>query len=88
MKITKEPYTITVVSNSGFSHLTLSLYNPFREISTPLLLHFMNDKAIPGFEFSFSLIFFYIFYRKNKPEAVEYLNSLQDEIETNKLNTL
>lgn len=90
MRLIREESSFTHLlfsSKDGSEFITFSFYNPFSLNCYLLELSFEIDKAIPGVEFALSFIFFRIFYRKNKPEAMEYFDRLEKEIESGDMET-
>lgn len=74
-------------SKDGSKFITFSLQNPFSLNCYLFDLSFLIDKAIPGFEFSFVFVFFNIFYRSNKPEAMEYFDKMDEEMKNENLES-
>lgn len=81
----KLPYRyVTLTSDDGSRFVSLSLFNPLTPNCCLLDFYFMVDKLIPGFEFNLTLLFFTVFYRSNKPEALRILEELDREVESEK----
>lgn len=86
--VEKSPFRhLLISSEDGSRFVTVNLFNPISRHCHLLELSFEIDKAIPGVEFTLSFIFFHIFYRKNKPEAMEYFDRLDKEIESGDIET-
>ena len=83
----KSPYRyVTLTSDDGSRFVSLSLFNPFSPNCCVLDFYFMVDKLIPGFELNLTLLFFTVFYRSNKPEALRILEELDREVESEEFN--